>query len=105
VNNTEKQRIIGGLRWIGLFSNDLVVPCGNPLDTLCSRLEGKMQYGPGERDMVMLQHKFEIEHKDGTKVERAWYQHRFTIANYTRKQGPLHLLSMAIQRGIPLWHD
>lgn len=68
VDNTEKERIIGGLRWIGLFSDDLVVPRGNPLDTLCSRLEVMMQYGPGERDMVMLQHKFEIEYKDGTKV-------------------------------------
>lgn len=27
-----------------------------------------MQYKPGERDMVMLQHRFEIEHKDGSKV-------------------------------------
>jgi saccharopine dehydrogenase (NADP+, L-glutamate forming) len=69
VDDTEKDRIIGGLRWIGLFSDDLVVPHSTPLDTLCSRLEEKMQYGPGERDMVMLQHKFEIEHTDGTKVK------------------------------------
>ena len=27
-----------------------------------------MMYGKGERDMVMLQHKFEVELKDGTKV-------------------------------------
>jgi hypothetical protein len=27
-----------------------------------------MQYEKGERDMVMLQHKFEIENKDGSKV-------------------------------------
>lgn len=29
-----------------------------------------MQYEPGERDMVMLQHKFGIEHKDGKKEVR-----------------------------------
>jgi saccharopine dehydrogenase (NADP+, L-glutamate forming) len=29
-----------------------------------------MQYEPGERDMVMLQHKLEIEHKDGRKETR-----------------------------------
>ena len=28
----------------------------------------KMQFEEGERDMVMLQHRFEIEHKDGKKV-------------------------------------
>lgn len=27
-----------------------------------------MQYEEGERDMVILQHKFEIELKDGTRV-------------------------------------
>jgi saccharopine dehydrogenase (NADP+, L-glutamate forming) len=30
-----------------------------------------MQYEPGERDMVMLQHKFEIEHSNGKKETRA----------------------------------
>lgn len=29
-----------------------------------------MAYGPGERDMVMLQHRFEIEHKDGSRETR-----------------------------------
>lgn len=30
-----------------------------------------MQYEKGERDMVMLQHKFEVENKDGSKVRFA----------------------------------
>ena len=29
-----------------------------------------MQYGEGERDIVILQHKFEVELKDGTKQTR-----------------------------------
>jgi len=45
-----------------------VTPRGNPLDTLCATLEAKMQYGPNERDLVMLQHKFEIELADGKRV-------------------------------------
>ena len=65
--------MISGLRWLGLFSDDSIVPRGNPLDTLCACLERKMQYDPGERDLVMLQHKFEIEHKDGTKVRTCDY--------------------------------
>jgi saccharopine dehydrogenase (NADP+, L-glutamate forming) len=63
----EKTRIITGLRWIGLFSDEKITPRDNPLDTLCVTLEKKMQYEEGERDFVMLQHKFEIEHKDGQK--------------------------------------
>lgn len=69
-NNEHRDRIVNGLRWIGLFSDDPIVPRGNPLDTLCATLEQKMQYGPGERDMVMLQHKFGIEHADGSKETR-----------------------------------
>jgi hypothetical protein len=38
------------------------------LDTLCARLETLMKYKPGERDLVMLQHKFVVKWKDGTQV-------------------------------------
>ncbi|KAL3457579.1 Saccharopine dehydrogenase [Aspergillus heterothallicus] len=69
-NNDERDRIISGLRWIGLFSDEKISPRGNPLDTLCATLEQKMQYAPEERDLVMLQHKFGIEHKDGSKEVR-----------------------------------
>ncbi|MCJ1482935.1 Saccharopine dehydrogenase [NADP(+), L-glutamate-forming] [Schaereria dolodes] len=69
-NNDDKNRVLAGLRWIGLFSDDTITPRGTPLDTLCATLEQKMQYEPDERDMVMLQHKFEIEHKDGRKETR-----------------------------------
>jgi saccharopine dehydrogenase (NADP+, L-glutamate forming) len=62
----EKERIINGLRWVGIFSDEKIIPRGNPLDTLCATLEKKMQF-EGERDFVMLQHKFEIENKDGSK--------------------------------------
>ena len=62
------KRIISGLRWLGLFSDVKVHRRGNLLDTLCATLEQKMQYEEGERDMVMLQHKFDIELKDGSKV-------------------------------------
>jgi saccharopine dehydrogenase (NADP+, L-glutamate forming) len=66
----DKQRILAGLRWIGLFSDEPITPKGNPLDTLCATLEKKMQYEEGERDFVMLQHKFLIEHADGSRETR-----------------------------------
>jgi saccharopine dehydrogenase (NADP+, L-glutamate forming) len=73
----DKERIINGLRWIGLFSDEQITPRGNPLDTLCATLEQKMQYEDDERDFVMLQHKFEIENKDGSKEIRT-----STLADY-----------------------
>lgn len=65
----EAVRVISGLRWIGLFAQEQVAPrAGNLLDTLCARLEKLMAYEPGERDLVMLQHKFVVERADGTEV-------------------------------------
>jgi len=65
-NESESTRIISGLKWIGLFSDEKVSPrAGNLLDTLCARLETLMKYHEGERDLVMLQHKFIVEWQDG----------------------------------------
>ena len=61
-DEAEETRIISGLRWMGLFSSEPLQPRGgNLLDTLCARLEGLMAYETGERDLVMLQHRFIIE--------------------------------------------
>ncbi|KAI1919482.1 saccharopine dehydrogenase (NADP+, L-glutamate-forming) [Ophidiomyces ophidiicola] len=89
----EKHRIIAGLRWIGLFSDEKIIPRGNALDTLCATLEQKMQYGSDERDMVMLQHRFEIEHKDGSKETRT-----STLCDYGDPKG---YSSMARLVGVP----
>lgn len=92
-NNDEKNRILAGLRWIGMFSEDKITPRGTPLDTLCATLEQKMQYEPGERDLVMLQHRFEIEHKDGRKETRT-----STLVDYGDPKG---YSSMAKLVGVP----
>jgi len=57
-NESERTRIVSGLRWIGLLSAEkATLRGGNLLDTLCARLEQLMKYEAGERDLVMLQHK------------------------------------------------
>ncbi|KAJ0162784.1 Saccharopine dehydrogenase [Colletotrichum tanaceti] len=69
-DNEQRDHILAGLKWIGIFSSENIIPRGNPLDTICATLEKKMQYTEGERDLVVLQHKFEVELKDGTKQTR-----------------------------------
>lgn len=76
-----------------MFSEDKITPRGTPLDTLCATLEQKMQYEPGERDLVVLQHKFEIEHKDGRKETRT-----STLVDYGDPNG---YSSMAKLVGVP----
>ncbi len=47
--------------WLGLFGNDPIGITGKPttaLDILAQRMEHKMAYAPGERDMLVLMHKF-----------------------------------------------
>ena len=70
-DEAERARIISGLRWVGLFSQEkATVRAGNLLDTLCAQLEILMKYGPDERDFIMLQHKFVVEWSNGDKVGR-----------------------------------
>lgn len=41
-DNTEKDRILAGLRWIGILSDEQITSKGTPLETLCASLEQKM---------------------------------------------------------------
>ena len=93
----EKDRIVAGLRWLGLFSHDKrIEPRGTPLDTLCATLEPKMVYEPGERDFVMLQHRFGITWKDGKKETRT-----STLVEYGEPTGPNSTSAMAKLVGVP----
>jgi hypothetical protein len=68
-NVPESERIISGMRWLGLFSTEPAsIKDGNILDTLCHQLAKLLGFKPGERDLVMLQHKFVVEWRDGKKV-------------------------------------
>ncbi|KAI1250702.1 hypothetical protein MGN70_007759 [Eutypa lata] len=62
----EREQAISGLRWIGLFSTNEAPVHGNLLDTLSAHLAGICSFNPGERDLVVLQHKFVVEWQDGS---------------------------------------
>lgn len=70
-SEAEADRIISGLRWMGVLGSDkATVSGGTVLDTLCARLEKLMMFQPGERDLVMLQHRFVVENADGKQVRK-----------------------------------
>ncbi|KAE8315336.1 Saccharopine dehydrogenase [Aspergillus transmontanensis] len=89
-------RALSGLRWIGLFDPTPVVGHGTPLDTLCAVLETRMAYQPGERDMIVLQHIFDIEHADGSVEKRS-----STLVEYGEPLGPGYRSAMAKLVGLP----
>jgi saccharopine dehydrogenase-like NADP-dependent oxidoreductase len=59
--------VIRRLEWLGLFSDENVPDCDNRLDILSARLLEKLYYKEGERDMLILQHKFTVENKDKSR--------------------------------------
>ena len=55
---------IARLQWLGLFSDEKIgVDKISALDVLANRLDQKLQYNPGERDMLVLVHEFVAETK------------------------------------------
>jgi len=57
---------IKNMEWLGLFDKTkMVAPkISTHLDALCEICKEKMQYKPGERDMLLMRHEFTIEYAD-----------------------------------------
>ncbi|KAI9328468.1 Saccharopine dehydrogenase [Zopfochytrium polystomum] len=69
LSGSNAENVLYGMKWLGMFSETPVHRRGTMLDTLCATLESKMMYAPGERDMVMLQHRFDVEYPATNKKE------------------------------------
>lgn len=51
---------LAALAWAGCFSDRAIgATSAAPLDLLCALLEEKLAYLPGERDMIVMEHRFE----------------------------------------------
>lgn len=62
----EDDPVLGRLEWVGLLSDrELPVGSASPLDLLVARIHRMMQYRPGERDMVHLEHRLRVFFPDG----------------------------------------
>lgn len=60
-----------GLGWLGCFSDKTVGDFAGPIDAFCNLLVQRLSYREGQVDMVLLQHKFEIEKADGSRYQIA----------------------------------
>jgi len=64
----EDSDIIKRFEWLGLLSDaPLSVTKGAALDILGDLMQAKLQYEEGERDMIILQHVFEVSYPEGEK--------------------------------------
>jgi saccharopine dehydrogenase (NADP+, L-glutamate forming) len=60
------------LTWLGMFASTALPENPiSPLDALVSTMVERMQYAPGERDMIVLQHEFIAEYPDRKEYMRS----------------------------------
>ncbi len=60
--------VMTSLDWLGLFADEPIpLARGSVLDVLAARMVERLAYAPGERDMVILQHEFAVEGRDGRR--------------------------------------
>ncbi len=63
---------IAKLTWLGMFDRTALPEANlSPLDALVTRMLEKLQYKPGERDMIALQHEFIAEYPDRKEFLRS----------------------------------
>lgn len=59
------------LDWLGLFSDEAVgLETGGMIDVMAKRMAQRCAYAPGERDMLVMQHQFEVTYPDKRERER-----------------------------------
>lgn len=59
--------IMKRLEWLGLFTDEKVPDYDNRLDILSHRLQEKLYYKDGEKDMLLMRHNFVVENKDKSR--------------------------------------
>ncbi len=89
----EESKPIADLEWLGLFSDD-PLPAGRTtaIDVVAARMESKLAYKPGERDLLVMQHEFEAVFEDHEEAITA------TLIDYGIPNGDT---SMARTVGLP----
>lgn len=56
------KKVLDALEWLGLFSDEVIqIKENTALDCLCVLFSTKLVYAPGESDMILMQHTFEVE--------------------------------------------
>lgn len=55
------------LEWLGLFSAEAIPEAGSYLDVLSAQLQKKLFFKEGEKDLLLLRHRFIVENQDKTR--------------------------------------
>jgi saccharopine dehydrogenase-like NADP-dependent oxidoreductase len=87
-------KMMGRLSWLGIFDDTKIGVQGlTPAKILQKILEAKWKLGPGDKDMIVMQHQFDYE-KDGVEKKR------FSTLVYVGEESPHTAMSVTV--GLPL---
>ncbi|MFX1565926.1 MAG: saccharopine dehydrogenase C-terminal domain-containing protein [Promethearchaeota archaeon] len=68
LNLSVEDEVIQRYEWLGLFGDhEIPLTRGAPIDVLVALFQEKLQYAPGERDMIVMQHQFTIQNSDNSR--------------------------------------
>jgi saccharopine dehydrogenase (NADP+, L-glutamate forming) len=67
ISSELQHRTLEACQWLGLLSDRQLQWRGTVMDTFCALLQEKLAFRPGERDMVLLHHRFVVEHADKSR--------------------------------------
>merc|ERR1719272_818695 len=68
LNQDQIRNVIDAFNWLGMFDKDQeTCSVENPANVLCQLLEKKLKYTQDEKDLVVLNHRFDIETGNGKK--------------------------------------
>mmetsp|Transcript_2194 Transcript_2194/g.3170 ORF Transcript_2194/g.3170 Transcript_2194/m.3170 type:complete len:839 (-) Transcript_2194:177-2693(-) len=97
----ETNKAITDIEWVGMFSSDKIAAGAKaPIDVMCQLWTKNMQYGENEKDMIVMQHLFEVEYKNGTREELTSTLIDFGLGKYAHI--PSKFTSMARTVSLPL---
>lgn len=68
INTKNNMTAISNWDWLGLFSDEPLSCTDSMMDSFSDLLNKKLTYQPGEKDMIILQHKFRVERNGNEKV-------------------------------------
>lgn len=63
----DSSAVMKRLEWLGLFSAETIPEAGNYLDVLSAQLQKKLFFKEGEKDLLLLRHRFVVENADGSR--------------------------------------
>ena len=94
LNFEKDSKMMDRISWLGIFDDTRIgVPGLTPAKVLQKILEEKWQLGPGDKDMIVMQHQFDYE-KDGVEKKR------FSTLVYVGEESPHTAMSVTV--GLPL---